>query len=167
MQEMRRSVKTVNIKYFLLVLSYVLIDQATKILVVAGIPYNSFIRVNDYVNIVNVSNTGVAFSMFQGQNFLFAAVNAVVIAFIAFFIKKRKCDLKTLEIHSLLLIMAGGTGNLADRIFRGAVVDFIDIGYKNFYRWPSFNVADSCVCVGVALFVFSSLFLRDNKKISI
>ncbi len=163
---MRRSCKRVNIKYFLLVLFYVLTDQATKFLVVENIPVNSFIRINDYFNIVNVSNTGIAFSMFQGQNIFFAAMNVIVILFMVFFIKRHKPELKTLEIHALLLIIAGGIGNLTDRVLRGAVVDFIDVGFKDIYRWPSFNVADSCVCVGVTLFVFSALFLRKNNKIN-
>ncbi|MBQ3835128.1 MAG: signal peptidase II, partial [Elusimicrobia bacterium] len=51
---------------------------------------------------------------------------------------------------------------LIDRIFRGSVVDFIDVGYKEVYRWPSFNVADSCVCIGVFVFIFFGL--RNKTK---
>ncbi|MDD2524384.1 MAG: signal peptidase II [Endomicrobiia bacterium] len=156
-----------NIKYFSLVLFYVLLDQITKFLIVNNIAYNSFIKINDYINIVNVSNTGVAFSMFQGQNIFFIILTTVVIITIVSFIKKNKSEFTILQLHSLLLIISGGIGNLIDRLFRGAVVDFIDIGFKDVYRWPSFNVADSCVCIGVTLFLFSMLFLNKCSKCKI
>ena len=70
--------------------------------------------------------------------------------------------LTKIQTHCLLLILAGGIGNLIDRIFRGSVVDFIDVGYKEVYRWPSFNVADSCVCIGVFVFIFFGL--RNKTK---
>ncbi len=145
-------------KYFLLIIFYVLLDQLTKFLVIKNIAYNSFVKINDFFSIVHVSNSGVAFSMFQGRNIFFTILTAFVVAVIIYFIKKHKDEFSALQFHSLLLIIAGGIGNLTDRVFRGAVVDFIDIGFKDVYRWPSFNVADSCVCIGVTLFLFSILF---------
>lgn len=150
--------------YFILPLVYILIDHITKFFVIKNIPYNSFIKINDYFNIVNVSNTGVAFSMFQNNNIFFIVLVSLVVIFLIYFIVKNNKELTKLQIHSLLLILAGGIGNLIDRIFRGAVVDFIDVGYKNVYRWPAFNVADSCVCIGITLFVISILFFDKNKK---
>ncbi|MEA5001283.1 MAG: signal peptidase II [Endomicrobiaceae bacterium] len=157
-------------KYLLLVIFYVFFDQITKFLVVKNIAYNSFIKINDYLSIVNVSNSGVAFSMFQGKNIFFSILTSSVIIVIIYFIKKHREEFTKLQFHSLLLIISGGIGNLADRIIRGSVVDFIDIGFKEVYRWPSFNVADSCICIGVTLFFFSMLFfsqrcLVKNEKI--
>ena len=77
-----------------------------------------------------------------------------------YFFVKRGFDI----FNSLLLILSGGIGNLIDRLFRGAVVDFIDVGYKEVYRWPAFNVADSCVCIGVTLFVITLLFFNKKKS---
>lgn len=151
--------------YFLLPIIYVALDHITKFLVIKNIPYYSFIKINDYLSIVNVSNTGVAFSMFQHNNIFFIVLVSLVIIFLICFIYKNKNELTKLQTHSLLLILAGGTGNLIDRLFRGAVVDFIDVGYKTVYRWPAFNVADSCVCIGVTLFIISLLFFdKKNKK---
>lgn len=150
--------------YFLLPLIYVALDHITKFLVIKNIPFHSFIKINDYFSIVNVSNTGVAFSMFQNNNIFFIILVSLVIIFLIYFIYKNKKELTKLQTHSLLLILAGGTGNLIDRIFRGAVVDFIDVGYKEVYRWPAFNVADSCVCIGIGLFVISVLFLNKKNK---
>ena len=150
--------------YFLLPLIYVTLDHITKFLVIKNIPYFSSIKINDYFSIVNVSNTGVAFSMFQNNNLFFIILVSLVIIFLIWFIIKNKKELTKLQIHSLLLILAGGIGNLIDRLFRGAVVDFIDVGYKTVYRWPAFNVADSCVCIGVTLFVISLLFFNKKAK---
>ncbi|MBQ3943072.1 MAG: signal peptidase II [Elusimicrobia bacterium] len=151
--------------YFLLPLIYVALDHITKFLVIKNIPYQSFIKINDYFNLVNISNTGVAFSMFQDNNIFFIILVSFVILFVIYFLIKNKEELTKLQTHSLLLILAGGTGNLIDRLFRGAVVDFIDIGYKDVYRWPAFNVADSCVCIGVALFIISLLFFNKKAKV--
>lgn len=149
--------------YFLLPLIYVALDHITKFLVIRNIPYLSFIKINDYFSIVNVSNTGVAFSLFQNNNIFFVILISCVILFLIYFIYKNKKDLSKLQTHSFLLILAGGIGNLMDRICRGAVVDFIDIGYKEIYRWPAFNIADSCVCIGISLFVISVLFFNKKK----
>ena len=150
--------------YFLLPLIYVALDHITKFLVIKNIPYYSSVKINDYFSIVNISNTGVAFSMFQNNNLIFIILVSLVIIFLIWFIYKNKKELTKLQTHSLLLILAGGTGNLIDRLFRGAVVDFIDVGYKTVYRWPAFNVADSCVCIGVTLFIISLLFLNRKKN---
>ena len=150
-------------KYYILVFIYVFLDQITKLLVIKNIPYNSFIKINEFFNLVNISNTGIAFSLFQGKNIFFIISTILIVCCLIFFIKNNKSILTKLQMHSLLLVISGGLGNLIDRFVRGYVVDFIDIGYKEVYRWPSFNIADSCVCIGVTLFVFSAFISKDNK----
>ena len=147
-------------KNYIFVLIYVFLDQITKLLVVKNIAYNSYIKINEYLNIVNISNTGIAFSLFQGKNIFFIVSTIIIICCLILFIRKNKAALTKLQTHSLLLVISGGLGNLIDRFIRGYVVDFIDIGYKEVYRWPSFNVADSCVCIGVTLFIISAFFSR-------
>ena len=149
-------------KKYIFILIYVFLDQITKLLVVKNIPYNSFIKINDFFSIVNISNTGIAFSLFQGKNIFFIITTLVIICCLAFFIKKNKAALTKTQLHCLLLVISGGMGNLIDRFIRGYVVDFIDVGYKEVYRWPAFNIADSCVCIGVTLFIILSLFSTDN-----
>ncbi|MDD3064777.1 MAG: signal peptidase II [Endomicrobiaceae bacterium] len=150
--------------YLILTFIYVFADQITKFLIVTNIPLGSGVRTFDYLNIIHITNTGVAFSMFQGANFVFTVITASVVAGVLLFISKYKNELTKLQIHAMVLIISGGIGNLIDRIFRGAVVDFIDVGYKTVYRWPAFNVADSCVFIGVFLFLFSMLFQKNNKS---
>lgn len=149
--------------YFILPVIYIFLDQATKLAVVRNVPYRSFIKINDYLSIVNVSNTGTAFSLFQNNNLFFIFFISAVIIFLLFYIVKNRTEFTNFQIHCLLLILSGGIGNLIDRIFKGAVVDFIDIGYKEIYRWPSFNVADSCVCIGVFLFIVFCLRGKNDK----
>ena len=150
--------------YFVLPLTYILLDQITKLLVVKNIKYYSFITLNDYLSIVNVSNTGIAFSMFQNNNIFFIVLVSLVLIYIIFFLIINNKKFTILQVNSFLLILSGGTGNLIDRIFRGAVVDFIDIGYKEIYRWPAFNVADFYVCIGIMLFIVSILFCNQKQK---
>ena len=152
-------------KNYIFVLIYVFLDQITKLLVVKNIAYNSYIKINEYLNIVNISNTGIAFSLFQGKNIFFIVSTIIIICCLILFIRKNKAALTKLQTHSLLLVISGGLGNLIDRFIRGYVVDFIDIGYKEVYRWPSFNVADSCVCTGVTLFIISAFFTKNKNTI--
>jgi len=145
-------------------LVYTILDQASKWLVLNNIPYGSGIFICDYFNIIHVTNTGVAFSMFQGLNIFFILMTAAIVFGVSVFVFKYKSELTKLQMHSMTLIAAGGIGNLIDRIFRGAVIDFIDVGYKTVYRWPTFNIADSCVFIGVGIFIFSMLFNKKNKS---
>ena len=65
---------------------------------------------------------------------------------------------------SFALISAGAVGNLIDRLRFGAVIDFLDF-YVGDYHWPAFNVADSSICVGVAvLFVLNIIELKKEKN---
>ncbi|MDD5020898.1 MAG: signal peptidase II [Endomicrobiaceae bacterium] len=150
--------------YLILALFYIIFDQLTKWVVVKNIPYGSSITICDYLNIVHITNTGVAFSMLQGLNAIFTVLTASVVVGVILFIFRYKHELTKLQMHAMILVISGGIGNLIDRIFRGAVIDFIDVGYKNIYRWPSFNFADSCVCIGVALFIISMLFQKKDKQ---
>ena len=61
----------------------------------------------------------------------------------------------------MVLVLAGAVGNMLDRVFRGYVVDFFEF---TFFSWPVFNVADIAICIGVGLFVLSTLLRPSGKK---
>ena len=84
--------------YFILPLIYVAFDHITKFLVIQKIPYRSYIKINDYFSIVNVSNTGVAFSMFQNNNIFFVILVSLVIISLIYFIYKNSNPCFTLDI---------------------------------------------------------------------
>jgi signal peptidase II len=106
-----------------------------------------------------VTNTGASWGILQGKNMLLVWVCLIVLGLIMVnidFIRKRKE-----QVLPVILIIAGLLGNLIDRIFRGFVIDFIDFRF-----WPVFNLADSCIVIGVILLIIVILKndLAENKK---
>ncbi len=111
--------------------------------------------------IIDVQNTGSSFGLFPGQNFILTIVaffGIVLVLGIAVLITLRYPRLDTWYTKFVLGLVLGGTaGNLIDRLARGYVTDFIDIG-----PWPTFNVADSSMVCGTILL---ALFILFSKRI--
>ena len=126
------------------------IDQAVKLWAVNVLqPVGAMPLIPHVVELRFVLNHGMAFSLLSGkQLFLIIATSAALLA-VAYglFFRSRG---KYLQQAALLLILAGGIGNLIDRVLNGEVVDYINL---LFMRFAVFNFADICVCVGVALWV--------------
>ena len=170
--------KELKSKLLPIVLAVVIValDQVTKMLVVRFIPYATIgaSYFGDFLRIIHISNTGVAFSF--GANWsetvrhvLFAAVPVVVIAIVVG-IYFRNNDFSKLQRWAIMGIIGGGIGNLIDRIFRAeGVVDFIDVKFFGIFgldRWPTFNVADAAVVVCGCLLLISFIitFVKDKKE---
>lgn len=140
----------------------ILLDQLTKWLIQKNIPYGSEIPIiPGFFSLVHVSNTGAAFSLLQGNNFFFIVLGALALAVVFFLLirDQRETD-PSRQFHwmtkiSFALLAAGILGNLIDRLAKGSVVDFLHF-YIREYAWPSFNVADSCICVAAGLLILSS-----------
>ncbi len=136
-------------------------DQASKAWVVANIPDHTYwdpppIPVIDgFFYFVNVRNTGAAWGMFSSHTVALALLGVVALAAIFYF-------RRSLELHKPLLqytfgMLCGGIiGNLVDREIHGEVVDFWDFHFWNGYRFPAFNVADSFITIGVAIYLIYS-----------
>jgi signal peptidase II len=140
-------------------------DQISKFLIDVFVVYGSSVKIIpffEFFNITNARNTGVAFSFFQGQNFLFSVFTAALLLFFCFWLYKNKSAVSKLQKYAFCIVISGGLGNLTDRIFRGAVIDFLDFGI-NSLRWPAFNVADSCICIAVAI-IAADIFRTAGKK---
>ena len=142
---------------FLITLPLIVVDQLTKWLIQTNIPYGSAVPIiPGFFSLVYVSNTGAAFSIFQGNNFFFIALALVALAAVLFWLIRDQFNPKKDQRMSVIakiafsLFAAGIVGNLLDRVVKGSVVDFLDFYIKG-YAWPSFNVADSCICVAAAL----------------
>jgi signal peptidase II len=105
----------------------------------------------EWVYITYTQNTGAAWSLFQGYNFQLALLGMIVLIII--FWK----HFRTIAIRPITygLLCGGILGNVVDRIRYGYVTDFIDI-YLPFYHWPSFNIADSAICIAVVFLLFSA-----------
>ena len=159
-----------NKKYFPLIIIFliiVLIDQVTKFYIASNFElYQSIEIIRGFFNITYIRNSGVAFGMFSNLKGSFIQIIFIaiyIIAIISILILYR-------ETHgyshiALSLIFSGAIGNLIDRIFRGEVVDFMDFHWQN-YHWPAFNVADSCITVGVGLLMISIIISNEQRAMS-
>ena len=121
-------------------------------------PGDSFPVINGFLRLVVAENPGAAFGIFSGKPFLLVAISviALIVIFAIFFLGRTKQKL----VHTALGLFAAGVfGNLYDRMFNnGLVRDFIDVVYWPGRHWPAFNIADSMLCVGVALVVISGFW---------
>ena len=104
----------------------------------------------DFVRFTYTRNSGVAFGLGAGTNFPFYVFSLLAAAAILILFLRGRVQGRTREL-ALALIFGGAVGNLVDRITTGLVVDFIDVGIRQ-WRFPVFNVADSAVTIGVTLF---------------
>ena len=132
------------------------LDQLTKLWIIHNFNYQDNFSVTSFFKLVHFQNTGAAFSFLHDasgwQNIFFVTLSIVILIYLFYLYKKLK-DVFPAWL-SLLLIMAGAVGNLIDRIRIGHVTDFIYLHYNDFY-WPAFNVADSAICLGALLYLYS------------
>lgn len=125
----------------------VALDQATKQLAATNIAPHDQVAVIPGLDLTNTRNTGVAFGALEGGGAIVAVLIAVSLALLlAYFVANRDRPWLWLPVGMLL---GGALGNLADRAREGAVIDFIDP-----VAWPAFNVADSCIVVGVLVLLW-------------
>ena len=146
----------------------VLVDQATKWLVMGGLEPFEVIEVVPNLNLTLMFNTGAAFSFLAEaggwQRWLFAAFALAISAALVVWLLRLREQERTLAI-ALALIIGGAVGNLIDRLRLGYVVDFIDVFWRN-HHWPAFNAADSAITIGIALLVVDMLRKPDEAASS-
>ncbi|MFA6172062.1 MAG: signal peptidase II [Kiritimatiellales bacterium] len=136
----------------------IVLDQLTKLWVRADFIYGDDPQsvIPGFFNLVYVRNEGAAWGMFGGQQALLVLLSIGVL--IALAVYHRKLLNPTLDHRIALGLMVGGIcGNLIDRVRVGWVTDFLDF-YIGSYHWPSFNVADSAICIAVGIYLLSSLW---------
>lgn len=138
------------LKYYLLALVIVIIDQITKWMVATEMALGERIPIIEQVfYLTSHRNKGAAFGILQGQMWFFYIITTVVIIGIIYYMQKEAKNSRLFGI-ALGLILGGAIGNFIDRLFRGEVVDFIDT-YIFGYDFAIFNVADASLCIGVGL----------------
>ncbi len=116
--------------------------------------------IKNVIDFVYLENRGAAFGIMQNARAVFIVITVAVLVGVAAYIFVKKPKNKLL-LSSLGLIAGGAVGNLIDRIMQGYVVDFIETTFMDF---PVFNVADICVCIGVALLILYMLFFDGKQK---
>ncbi len=140
------------------------IDQLIKLWAVGSLQETGsmpFIHIGDFeiLDLTYLENSGAVFGSFAGMRWLLVGITSVMLVACAWGLVKFNNRSKLLT-SSLILILAGGVGNLIDRLFRGGlVIDYIEV---KFFDFAIFNFADCCVVIGIALFIFYVLFV-DGK----
>ncbi len=136
------------------------LDQLSKAWIAAKLPFPTYGAasipvIRGFFYLVHVGNTGAAWSMFAGQSVVLGLLAAATL--VAIVVWRRALGLQDRGAQVSFGLLCGGiAGNLLDRLLHGHVVDFIDLHFGS-YVYPTFNVADSGICLGVALYVFQSL----------
>lgn len=131
-------------------------DQLAKWLALCAFPDGAHLCViPGFFDLRCVLNRGAAWGMLAGRRVLLVLVSAGMLGLLAW---QRKDLVQTRLSRIATGVLAGGIfGNLLDRLFRGEVVDFLDFHWKNVYSFPTFNIADAAITVGVALLLLASL----------
>lgn len=140
-------------------------DQFSKLVVIATIPpmmpelpgfeaaSQPIPVIPDFFNLVHVGNFGAAWGIFYGQKILLTLFAVAVLWAIFHFRRQLEIERRPVQVAFGLLV-GGIFGNLLDRLWHGYVIDFLDFRIPVIdYRWPSFNIADCGIVVGVALFL--------------
>jgi signal peptidase II len=147
------------VKWLVIAVVLVLLDQFTKYLAVQSIGPDEVIALLPSLSLVLTYNTGAAFSFlaegsgWQRWFFVLIALGASVL--IVWMLYRHRSE--TFLCIGLTLILGGAIGNLIDRLTTGAVVDFILLYWRQ-YHWPAFNVADSCITIGAAMLIWDGFF---------
>jgi signal peptidase II len=141
----------------------VALDRVTKIFaeqsLVFSIPQDF---IGEYVRLVLWYNKGAAFGFSFGGKWVHIGLTLVAMGVVVYLILRTPKDHRAI-LCGFALILGGAVGNLWDRLANGQVTDFIDVGIGNL-RWPTFNIADSSVVVGVSLILLASYLAERAEK---
>lgn len=150
----------------LLVAGVVALDQISKVLVLHFMYKGQVVLIPGVLRFTYVENRGMAFGLLSDHRWVFLVLSTVGIILMCLYLWYYAKT--TLSRVGLSLVIAGGIGNMIDRLVLGFVVDFIDFCAFDFWVWV-FNIADAAVCVGAAIFMLDLVLelvreMRGKKK---
>ncbi len=147
-------------KYYIpfLIFTFFMIDQFTKEVVIRNLKVGYSMPESGFFRFTHVRNFGSAFSIINDANLFLMIVGIFAIIFISYFLIFYTKESNLLQI-AISLQLSGAFGNIVDRIRLGSVTDFIDVG-----PWPVFNIADSCISVGMFLLILHIIISWKNEK---
>ncbi len=154
-------------RYFALVTVISLIlDQLSKIYIDSSFVIGESHQViSNFFHITYVRNPGAAFGMLSDSAIripFFLSISVIAVIAILWYVRKVAAE-KQWQLVALGLILSGALGNFIDRARLGEVIDFLDVHWYN-YHWPAFNVADSAICVGVAIMLICTWHEERQTK---
>ncbi len=152
-------IKQNRVNFILLSLLICLLDQLIKYFI--SIDYKSIVKTDLIIFTIDyVKNFGAAFNIFSGSRIFLSTVSILFSLILIYFILKNNIN-KTIDLLSYSFILGGSLGNGIDRIFKGYVVDFINLNFINF---PIFNLADIAINIGFFL-IFYNLFKLKHSHV--
>ena len=160
--------KKINIKnkknYFIvfIILISICIDQIVKQVIIKNILNSSIEIINGVLNFTYVENTGGAYGIGSNNILMFIIINVIIIGILMKFVISKRDEINNALLIAISLIIAGGIGNLIDRIFRGYVIDFIDI--NPVFKYPVFNIADIFVVTGCIVIAIDLIYRTIKSK---
>ena len=157
--------------FFTSIFLVIILDQWTKLLVLAHFEYGeSLVMLKNFFSLTYVRNTGAAFGFLATANpsfrvpfFLIVPIVAMVVLGLLYRDLPKRSRGRAMALG---LVSGGALGNLIDRVRLGYVVDFLDFHWNTAYYFPAFNVADSAICVGVAILLLSTMKKGDRPHAS-
>lgn len=142
-------------------------DQLSKQWIVTHLEWGQSMDLASWLTpilrLTHITNTGVAFGLLQGMGDIFTVVAIVVVGVLLWYHHSLPPGQVLLRI-ALGLQLGGAVGNLADRLMRGAVVDFIDLNFWPLQQWPVFNLADASIVTGVGLLMLKMVFDLETAE---
>lgn len=147
-----------NLLFYIIALSVLVLDQVSKFIIRDTLYLGQAIPEEGIFRITYNTNTGAVFGLFQGQNTTLLFFAIIALAVILLYFRYLPANNRLLQV-AIGFILGGSLGNLAERIYQGSVTDFLDVRLWGDFHWPTFNVADSAISVGViilmAFFIFN------------
>lgn len=139
----------------ILTILLVIIDQVSKYLI--ALKNVNITIINNILNFTYVENRGMIFGLAQGSVYVVGVISLIICMLLIWYIQNEKKNGRKVEFP-IYIILAGGIGNVIDRIFRGYVIDFIDTPFI-----ATFNLADSFVVIGIALMIITYMYKIIKK----
>ena len=143
--------------FYFPIVFFLLLDQFVKYLVRTNMDLGqSFPIIFGIFHLTYIENPGAAFGILANRRLLFLLLTIIIVG-VMFYLYFQLRQKKSLTAFSLGLVISGALGNFIDRFFRGTVTDLFDLRI-----WPIFNIADICICVGLALLCYLLLFKGEE-----
>ena len=143
---------------------FLALDQGTKLLAMTSMELHETVEIiPGWFNLTYVRNPGAAWSMLAGFPWLLLGFGVAAAALIVIFFRRWSEGFPE-RYCALGLIESGIVGNSIDRLWHGSVIDFFHVHCYNYYHYPIFNVADCAICIGVGIFVLSSLLRKNGPE---
>lgn len=164
---MSKSICSTGLSWLWLAAVVLILDLASKQWVMSHFVLHETKPLIPFLNLTYAQNPGAAFSFLAdrgGWQRWFFALIAIVISLTLIVLMYRSNRKQSLINCAYALIIGGALGNLFDRMVHGVVIDFIDF-YVNNWRWPTFNLADTAICIGAVLVIFEGFLTPTEKSV--